>query len=319
MATLNAVVCAKKIQKTGFGECWKDLKMPRGAFKVPKGKIYSQTELDSWRATLQAGVLANSVSNRIFPLHGFRTLTDNSEETVMQTFGDGSQIPVRNGNYRWTFQYIDGGLCLSKALDSHNFSGQTTWLFYDDDFSFFGYRKQASDGSYGLAGVPLIFHAMPFKVSTGAEVTSYRVYFDIKPDYLNKYLGFIDNIGFDPTEITGLQNIVLQQTGVSSAGVVKIKALVGCDYSNIQDLYPTELASTALWIATNATTGNVINIASVAMDSNTKSYVITLSSSDPDYPSTSGGLVDITLVGPTDLDAADISGFEGNTVQVQRG
>jgi len=318
MATLNQVVCQSILKNTGYGSCVFDFSKAGGAIRMPKGKVLTQTELAALRTTLDSMRLAASKSNRIFPIHGFQAVTDNSEETVFQTLGYGKQVPIRDGNYRWTFQYIDGGMCLHLALTSMNFSGTSEWLFYDDKWQIIGTKKTASDGKPGLAGVPLTFHAHKWKLNDGANVTGYMVYFDMDPKYLNSNLGFVV-ADFNPEEITGLQNIALQQTGTSSAGVFKIQALTGCDYANLFDLYSTELAAAGLWVVTNATTGNAITITSVAADANAKAFTITLSSSDPDYPATSGGLVNVSLADPTTLDAADVSGFESNIIQVLRG
>jgi hypothetical protein len=318
MANLNEVVCATNIMNTGVGTCFLDLSFTRGAIRVPEGKVFTQTELTALRATLDAARLAPLKSNRIFPLHNFKTITDNSEDTIYQTLGDGTQIPVRDGNYRWTYQYIDGGMCLALALRSHNFQ-KSSWLFYDNNDVLFGWRKDDGTGAYGLSGIPVTFHANKPKFATAAEVAAYTVYFEMDPKYIADYLGFV-KAGFSLSEITGLQNIVLRQTGASAAGVVKIQALTGCDYANMYDLYSTELASSpSLWIITNTLTGNVITTTSVAVDANAKAFTLTAASADPDYPATSGGFMNITLANPTLLDAADISGFEANTVTVLRG
>lgn len=317
MATLNQVVCQSVLRNTGYGSCVLDIGRMKGAFRVPKGKIFLEGELANLQVALTEGTLAASKSQRIFPLHGFETATDNSEDTVYQTMGYGKQVPVRDGNYRWTFQYLDGGMCLSMALRSFNFQA-SDWLFYDDKFQLFGWRKSENGVNYGIAGVPLTFHANKFKVHDGANVTQYTVYFDIDSYYLNDALGFV-KADFPLSDIVGLQNIVLRQTGVSVAGVSQIQALTSCDYSNLYDLYSTQLASASLWTATNAVTGNAITITSVAANPNSQAFTITLSTSDTDYPATASGQVIINLVNPTLLDQANVTGFEGIPVTIIRG
>ncbi len=317
MPELNKAACAINLMNTGTGECVIDPKLIRGAIRTPKGKIFNATELLALQVTLAAARLAALKSNRIFPIDGFTTPTDNSEETVFQTMGDGSQVPVRDGHYRWLFQYQKGGLCKSIALRSHNFQ-DTEWLFFDDNNLLIGYRRQITPGVYGLAGIPLVFHAMPWKMATGSEVSAYRVMFDFEAKYINDYLGFVQ-ADFPLSEIQGLQNLVLRQTGASAAGVIKIQVLAGCDYANQYDLYNTELAAVGLWTAINAATGNAISLTSVVADPNAKAFTITLTAADPDYPAIAGGLVTLNLADPAALDAADVSGYEGIPVTVQRG
>jgi len=318
MATLNQIICAQNLRNTGFGDCVLDWGRIVTAIRVPKNKVFTQAELDDLQTTLAAARLAASKSNRIYPIHGFQAITDNSEETIYQTLGYGAQIPIRDGNYRWTFQYIDGAMCLTFALRTMNFSGTTYWLLGDDKDRLFGYKKKISTGVYGMGGTPLLFHANKPKAPDGTNAAAYTVFMDINPKFLIDNMAFVQ-ADFALSDITGLQDVALKQTGTSSAGVFKIQALTGCDGSNLFDLYSTELAAAGLWVVTNATTGNAITITSVAADANAKAFTITLSSSDPDYPATSGGLVNVSLADPTTLDAADVSGFESNTIQVLRG
>jgi hypothetical protein len=290
-----------------------------GAIRVPKNKVFTQAELDALRATLDAARMAASKSNRIFPIHNFVGVTDNSEDVVFETMEYGSQVPVRDGNYRLTYRYVDGALCLSNALQTHNFQGLTSWLFYDDKDLLLGWRKLDATGlAYGLAGVPCVFHALKWRQATGSTTPVFSVYFDFDPKYFNKYLGFVE-ANFPLNEITGLQNINLVQSGASAAGVIKLIAKTGCDGANLYDLYSTQLAVVGAWTAVNTTTQAVITISSVAVDANIKGFTITLNNADPDYPSTSAGQVTINLVDPTALDALDVTGYEGIPITTNRG
>jgi len=319
MANLNEIICAVNIKNTGYGECVIDPGKIMGAIRVPRGKVFTQAELTALRATLDTARLAALKANRIFPIHNFVGVTDNSEDVVFETLEYGSQKPVRDGNYRLTYRYTDGALCLSNALQTHNFGGLTSWLFYDDKDLLLGWRKLDATGlAYGLAGIPCVFHALKWRQATGSTSPVYSVYFDFDPKYFNKYLGFVQ-ADFPLNEITGLQNINLSQSGASAAGVIKLIAKTGCDGANLYDLYNSQLDAAAAWTAINASTGNTITISSVAADANIKGFTITLDNADADYPSTSGGLVTINLVDPTALDALDVSGYEGIAITTIRG
>jgi len=323
MPKVNEIACATDMRNTGVGTCVVNPTKIVGAFKVPANFSIPDafaTTVSALRTYLTESTLKDSVLERIFPVHGFKGYTSSSEELVQATLGYGSQVPVRDGNYRWTFQFLDGGLCLLKALQSHNYQS-SRWIFYDDQGLLIGWRRQlVTGGSYDLTGIPTTFHALKWDPSDGANPASYRLYFDFEPQYINKYLGFLQP-GFNPAEILGLQDINLVQTGVSAAGVSKIQAKTGCDGSNLYDLtgFSAALASAALWTATNPVSGNAITISSVVADPNTKAFTVTLLNSDPDYPGSAGGEVVIGLVGPTELDAADISGYEGRPVTIVRG
>lgn len=320
MVTLNQAVCATNLRNTGYGDCVIDPKLIRMAIRVPKNLVLTQSQLTTLQATIDSLILADSKANRIFPIGGFVTATDNSEDTVFQTNGDGSQVAVRDGHYRWTFDYLRGALCLSLNLRSFNFQ-EGYFLFVDDKNLLFGQKKLDSTGlAYGLAGVPTIFHAKPWKMATGSTQTAYSVYFDMDPSYLNDYFGFVQ-ADFNLKDYTGLQNIVLQSAPgyTATGGVFKVQTLTGCDYGNMFDLYSTQLASSALWKATDLN-GGMITISAVAADANLKAFTITLLTTDPEYVAVgASGKVLISLVGPTALDAADVSGFESIPVSIVRG
>jgi hypothetical protein len=271
------------------------------------------------QATLAAGILAPLKKNRFFPINDFRTPTDSSEDTIVQTMGDGSKVIVRDGNYNWTFQYIEGGLCRSNSLRSHNFR-KTSWLFYDANNLLIGWRKLDATGlAYGLAGVPVTFHAKPWKMATGSEIAGYMVTFDFKPEYINDYFGAV-KATFPLSTLQGLQNLVLESVATPSGGVYKIRVSTGCDYVNQYDSFSTLLANGALWNAVNETTQNAITVSSVAADPNTKAFTVTLLATDPDYiAATATGLITFNLTDPTALDTADISGFEGIPLTIVRG
>lgn len=318
MATLNAAVCAVNLKNTGYGDCVINPKLIRMAIRVPRNLVLTATQLTNLQATIDALLLADLKSNRIFPIGGFVTPTDNSEDTVFQTMGDGSQVPVRDGNYRWTYEYLRGGLCVSLALRSHNFQ-ESSWLFVDDANLLIGQKKLDATGlAYGLAGVPCIFHAKPWKQATGSTVAAYAVYFEMQSTYLNDYFGFVQ-ADFNLKDYTGLQNLVLTQVGATTTGVAKIQVATGCDYANVYSIYSTQLASASLWKATDVN-GGIITISSVAADPNTSSFTVTLLTTDPEYVAVAtGGPIIISLVGPTALDTADISGFESIPLTIKKG
>jgi hypothetical protein len=317
MAVLNQALCAYNIINTGVGSCFLNIGFIRGFVSVPVDRKFTVAELADFKATLETGILSATKANRFYPVGGFTTATDSSEETVFQTMGDGTQVPVRRGRYRWMFQYQRGGMCLNNALQTHNGTNRA-YIFFDDKYVAFGQRVLLDDGTYGLKGVPALLDVPNWKVNTGSEVTKYQVYFDFAGEALNLSFGFVQ-LDFGIDDINGLQNLVLQQTGASTAGVSKIRVLTGCDYANVYDIYSVQLASASLWRATNTATGNDITISSVVADPNVKGFTVTLSAADPDYPATSGANVTISLANPSVLDAANVSGYEGIPVTILRG
>jgi hypothetical protein len=79
-------------------------------------------------------------------------------------------------------------------------------------------------------------------------------------------------------------------------------------------LYSTDLV-VGLWKATNGISGAVITISSVAPDSATGTFNVTLSTVDTDFP-TAGGIINLTLVAPSDLSDGGVEGFEALVTKI---
>lgn len=318
MADVNTISCLTNIGNTGIGSCYFTPAFIRMAIRVPDNYELTSAELDTLQATLTADTLADSKSARIYPIPGFKGITNNSEDVVTQTLADGTIVVVRDGNYDVTFQYIDGGMCLHKSLRSWN-NQPGKYIFVDSNNVLMGWRKVKADGSVVLAGMPALFFAPKWALNDGANVAAFTVRFNIQSNYMNEDLGFFQ-APFNVSEIVGLQTVALKQgTTANLNGLLHVHASYGCDGSNFGEVYDTELAVDSLWITKNKTTGQVIDITTVAYNATTGDFDIQLDVADPDYPASATADVTVQLAGPTALAAADVVGFESNVVTVKRG
>jgi hypothetical protein len=313
---LNQIACATSFKNTGVGSCYLNPGFIKGFFIVGANE-YTQTQLNTLQTVLRAGTLSDDKASRVYPIHGIQSMTANNEQAVTQTMGDGDQVNVRDGFYNMTFTYLDGGLCLHQALRSFNNPGKVNIIFYDQNFTFFGWRVKNNTGAWVMAGVPVRFYAQPWQFNTGAAVTAYNISISMEPTYLNDSLAFFQ-ADFNPEVVKGLQTVALEQVGLKDSGMVQVQAFVGCDRSNMYTPYSTDLATASLWRAYNTSTGAAITISSVTADATIGTigaqggWILTLDDSDPDYPGSNPAEVTITWAGPTELDTADISGYEAN-------
>lgn len=307
----NQYQCRQVGANTGFGDCTLDIGKVSGFFlvgqdfKIPASAMATAATL---MAFLLAAASADSKDARIYPVHQLLDVTDNSEDDVTQTYGYGPSVTVREGYYGWEFPFRKGGICLLLSLQQFNGDGKRV-IFYDDNWLLFGY----SEGE-DLAGIPLNeFYAPKWGAATGAAKSNLRVKFGFAPRYINKGLAYVKFDAFNPELIKGLRNINLKLFSAAKP-VYKVNLFTGCNAANLFDTFPTEFAAVPLWIATNAATGAVITITSVAADPNAKAYTVTLDSTDPDYPAV--GSINLTLAAPSVLKAAQIPGFEGSTLEI---
>jgi len=307
MSILNQKDCLIAGGNTGFGDCFLDLKNIVGGILVPSDRAYSAAETES-AATLLAAIQADIsavAADRVYPLGTFEALTDNSEAPTIQTLGYGGIAVTREGLYNLSFQFIQGGLCLSKSLRKFNGSNRSVLLF-DANGLLVGWKSGTT-----LKGIPLdLFYQNPLKLNDGTNVTAYVLQIAFKPIYLNDSIGFVQMSLADLATLSGLQDIALSETTGSDLPILKIKAKTGCSGLDLYDTFSTELASVPLWVARNAANGASLTITSVVIDATLKAWTVTV-----DSPPVSGS-VTITLAAPTVLAAAGIEGYEALTLTV---
>lgn len=314
MGALNTLNCGVSgYGNTGFGSCVLNFDRIAGAFLVPRAYVLTPANIAALQTKLQADAQAADPINRIYPIHYFLGITDNSADVTDQTLGYQSLIEVNPGDYNWLFQYVEGGLCLNKALWKLK-KGNWSVLFYDKTFKLFGYKSGSN-----LKGVPLKKLNVPkWRPNDGnANTMLTQVGFVFEPEYINEMIGFVDtsDLSFALTDILGLQDVALTSLAARAAGVMKIGAVTGCGSVNLFSTYGANLANVAAWVASNAA-GALITITSVAQDTNLKGWTVTLDTTDPDY--VSGGPVSIQLADPTTLANTPISmpGYESNKLAV---
>lgn len=307
---LNTLSCVTGgAGNTGVGSCYLDPKNIVGAILLPKGTSFAAADTvdaPTLLAALQALSIAALPANRAYPIADFQQITDNSEDVTIQTLGYGGKAVTREGDTDWSFQFIKGGLCLNKAL--RKFNGQTPdVMFYDAAGVLYGYKVGTA-----FRGIPLsLMYTAPLKINDGTNTSIYLVRFVFKPTYLNDSPGFVEGGDTQWGDVVGLQDVAVTATKVTA--VITAKGKVGCAATDLYDLYATELAVVAAHIVKNAATGNLITVASVAVDANAKAWTVTLDTADPDYTASATG-VTYQLANPTVLAGLNVDGLESNVV-----
>lgn len=306
MPELNKKVCVVGGTNTGFGDCVLSFGTIVGAFLVPKDLELTPSDLADLEAKLKDLAMDADPKQRIYPIHYFEGITDNTEDKTIETLGYGGKYPVREGYYDWMFRFLQGGICLLKSLQQFNGTGKYA-LFYDANGVLFG--QKSGDN---LKGVPLsYFWADKWRPSDGSAAPNYSVQFVFRPEFINQYLGFVE-ADFPLVEVEGLQNVVLAEGAGSARPVLKITAKAGCDGTNLYDTYSAELAAVGAWKAT--INGNDIDITSVVVDANISGWTVTVDNADPDY--VAGEPMIISLADPVALDGLGVTGFESKTLTI---
>lgn len=301
---LNKFECLSAIGNTGVGRCALIPKHIVSVILVPNNFQITEANSENVLQFLQGKAKETSKFDRIFPINDIVAFTDNSEEPVVETFGYGVPNPIRDGNYSWTFQFVKGGLCLLKALRKFN-KQNISALLVDADGVIFG-RKTVG----GLAGIPLLsFWANQLTMTDSTTSVNMSFTISFAPRNFIDQGGFIADQDFNPNDLIGLQEISLQTTGAQTGTSLRLQALASCGGENLFDIFGTELADGAVWEVINNATGASLAITSVAANAGDKSFTITLASART-------GSVTVSLAPVNILEAADIIGFESDSVVI---
>jgi hypothetical protein len=317
MEGLNKIFCGSDVKNTGVCECFFDPKLITGAIFVPKNKVFTSAELldGSIAATLLAATLAAKAS-RIFPFQGFVNITPNTEDPTRQTFGYGSISTVREGNYDWLFQFVQGGLNLSNALRTFNgLTGKYAVIFIESQNTLIGTSKLDADGNYGLAGIPMEdIYTRPWSPSDGSNVSVYATQLTFKPAYINENIAFkkVATSSYLLSELAGIEDIILELVEVDGSDAT-VRADSDCGSTDLFDLYATELANEEAWIVKDAD-GELKTVSSVTANAGPKNWTVTTSTPYEDGDT-------IQLAAPAVLAAPPVSitGYESNILTVSIG
>lgn len=308
--TINQIICAANYKNVGTCDCFFDPKEIKGGFLVPIGKVFSPSDLldAAIQATLEALIHADQ-PERIYPFPHFVGMTDNSEDAVDVTYGFGGTEKVRDGNYKWSFRFRNGGLSVSNRLRSFNGKqNKYAVIFFDDDNTFIGTKSGT-----GITGIIMEeIYTKKWKANPGNDTTMYEIMFNFQPEQINEDLAFkkVTNSSYLLRDLNGLLDVTPAQLAVANLTVtVGLTDQCGAD---MYDEFADEFAVVGAWVLANATTGGAIPVTSVTKNATLKGWVITPTAADPDMPA-SGSTYTVSLASPTELKAltASIEGYEG--------
>lgn len=302
MTVLNYKECAGGGANTGYGNCYLDPKAIAMIILAPSTFRFTEAQLQTKEAfmiALEAAISADLPQNRLYPSPPVEGITDNSEATVFATLGYGAQYPVRDGYYNIQYQFLKGGVCALKSLQSFNGTGWDAFLV-DQDGTLIG-RKVGKE----LAPAKLSFFFAPkWNMSDGTNPAGYFFALSMKPDSINKNIGFVSLDSGVVLDLMGLQNISLQLSVPRAAGVIRFKAVVGCSGVDMYDQYSTQIADADNFIVRNAA-GALVPVTSVAANIGTKDFTLTMDTTSPNY----------TLAGDYYVNGAAVSVLTANGIE----
>lgn len=256
MNEINMPVCQQVYGNVGYGDCVFDLKKIKGAFQVPVDFVITKEDAANLQTFLKQKVLA-PIGQRIFPYHNFVALTDNTEDTQIETLDYGDKVITREGDYDWLFRYLVGGISLHQQIQKNAGPGKA-FLYYDDIGNLIGYKT-----SEGLKGVPTLFHVPTWRAATGSTSSNTSLRFIMNSLYMNYgNLGYISVRNFLLPDVKGLQDVTLELINLAG-NVATVSARTTISGVNMGTAYSGNLATVNAWEAVDED-GNEVDITLVA-------------------------------------------------------
>lgn len=240
MATINKPLCATRYGNTGVGTCFLEPDKWIGSIQVTSDFKIAQSDVATLQEFLATKIHA-AIGTRIFPGPKLINLTDNTEDSTINTTDYGTKIFVKDGFYDWTFRYQKGGVQLHQEL-AKNAGSDKYFLFFDKNNVIYGYN---SDGF--LKGIPIEQYLIPpWRLNTGSEAALYNQRFIVDPIYLNNgNLGFLQ-VDFNLIDIVGLQDVELTILD-QAANVATIQVRSKISDVNLYETFKTNLLETTAW------------------------------------------------------------------------
>lgn len=272
MATLNKPLCATNYGNTGVGSCFLEPDKFIGSIQVTSDFKIAQSDVADLLAFLNTKIHA-AIGTRIFPGPKLINLTDNTEDSTINTTDYGTKIFVKDGFYDWTFRYQKGGVQLHQEL-SKNQGANKYFLFFDKNNVLYGYTS----GGF-LKGIPVEQYLLPpWRLNTGSEAALYNQRFIIDPIYLNQgNLGFLQ-VDFNLIDVVGLQDLVLTVIDVN-ANVATVKVRSKISDVDMYGTYKTNLLETTAWRLFKSS-GALSSIAAVADNAADEAFDVTANYND---------------------------------------
>lgn len=311
---MKQLLCTRALSNTGLSSCYFDPGNIEGAVLIPKGKVFTQTEMLTFQATLAAAIANNNIANRIFPIKRFVDMEDKSEDNPEQTFGYGGKTKIRQGKYAWYFMYRNGGMSYHKSLYAFDGMQEAYDVMFIDAKNNILWGVVGGTNNTGLGGFDLeLIDVKNFKVNTGGAATMYGIGFCLEdPNQMNIHSGFYQ---FPKTvnllqTLTGLKNIEVTIHTPNNTGLIKLLLTTSDGAINLGDVFPTELATASLYSFVASATQAALSITSVVYDPITGTFNVLLDVTDADYIAMSpGDFMDATIGDVSDLVTALVLGY----------
>jgi hypothetical protein len=316
----NFSICGQVAANTGGIDC----DVSRG---VPQSIILGSGSFTSsdyaTTASFKAAFLtkikkANTASDKLFPFPVIQGTTDQTDAAKIGTLGYGLKVKLLRSKPGYEFDVLAGSSLEKKLI---KFDGKTLPVFvFDNAGNIWGVQDSAGN----FSGAKYLVGVEPRGFGDGQNPKTTKIslsIIDSKDFTENSKFASTD---FSTSDLVGLLDAVIFSTAANAANVWHLGAKVLTDALNsFVDVHATTgyaalLANASMWVATRGTNfGTTQIITSVVDDPTNGGWTITFDSTT--YTAlTAGTKINVNLADPAVLDAAGVTGIEGNYLQITR-
>jgi hypothetical protein len=294
---------------------------PRKA--IPKnmllgGKAFNSSETansDAFHVAVSAAVkLAKGSAAKLFPFPEIQGVTNNQEANAEGALGLGLKFILREGKPAYAFDIVTG-TALERKL--RKFNRQTVPVFIVDDANQVWGKKDSAGNFVGFDAL-IFVTGKPF--SDGSSVESERaqviVSFVSAADLFDN--AYIMPIDFNINSIEGLLDVEFREPSAHVSNAYKLVAEIDKGYVNeklnVYDTYADEFEDEALWaqgVGVGYATPLVLTTA--VKDATNKGWTLTYDNTQFTALA-AGAKIKQNFAAPSVLDAADVTGIEGNAI-----
>ena len=284
------------------------------ALAIWSGKLTTAEMLT--QATIKTTLLADSklsknAADKLFVLPVVINRENQKEANTEFTFSSGMKVVTREGlpGYRFGFMTSQQQM---KNLRKFNDQG-VSLLVQDDSLNIWGTVN--GDGEFIGRQAKLFFEGLTHVDDASPKGVAYVTvsFIDAVESFDDQYFVSVD-FGLNNT-LSALIDVQLYQKATAASNVLKISAKIdtgsAAEQLDIYSDFSTALADKTLWTVRNLNTGGAITIDGVAGNAN-GFWEVTLDS-DEFALITNGHVLEVNLVAPQTLDAANAKGIEATS------
>jgi hypothetical protein len=240
---------------------------------IPKNTQYTQTQIQTLYATLQAAAYNSTESSRGYPIGIFNNIEDKSSETTINTTGFGGSIMGKKGKFHFVWQYSNGGMNYDVMLNTFE-DAQDSYdvlLFDKTTNAVIGTKPAENTSSYVLKGLSLdlIYCPLPKLSADGTTIHSIGLCLADSWELMRDMAYYVLPSSQKVNSIVGLRNLELTVHTSFTGTTGKIRITTDGGAIDLYDLEADDLDALT-WTAFNHTTGAAHTVTSVTATPATK-------------------------------------------------